>query len=82
VRFDATETGHNRVDHALRPLRGKWGTVNAEFTGTFHAWGDTAHMGAYESEMIVHSVNNVKLVDHLGLPPKTLTADSRTKVCQ
>jgi hypothetical protein len=80
VSFDSDN--YKSIQKALHPLPRKIGTADGVFTGRFSANGRYGHMGAYHFQITVTSVRDVRLVDHQGFPPATLTADSRAKVCQ
>jgi hypothetical protein len=82
VEFDSADGGDKAAKAVSRLMHHKNGTVNGVFAGVFHSNGSYGHLGAYQHELLVGSVSDLKVVDRLGLPPSRLSAYSHKKVCQ
>ena len=83
VEFDSLAGGEKAAEALGRILHKKRGTVNGVFTGVFHSGGHSyGHLNSWSYEFSLDSVRDLKLIDHVGLPPKTLAPESRSKVCQ
>jgi hypothetical protein len=84
VEFDSLEGGEKAARAMDRLLHKKNGTLNGVFTGVFHSAGARSygHLSSWSYGFSVDSVRDLKLIDHVGLPPKTLGQESRSKVCK
>jgi hypothetical protein len=82
VAFEASDRGKKSASTVERLLRKKLGTVNGTFEGVFHSNGHYGSLGLWSFEITIDSVRNLKLIDREGRPPVTLSAESRSRVCQ
>lgn len=81
VEFDTAKGGEKAgkaVDRLVRTRE----MVNGVFTGGFHSGGDMATCLRIDISYRWGAVRDLKVVDRLGLPPASLSQNSRAKVCK
>ena len=84
VDFDGPDGSDNVTKAIDRLLRKHRGTVNGTFSGVFHfqEGHKYGHLNSWSYQISLDSAQDLRLVDHLGLSPRALSSESRSKVCQ
>jgi hypothetical protein len=68
------------LQKALRRVPKNQGTVNATFTGLFHANGSAFGDGSYQYQLDLERLENIRIVSKSGAVPAALTPKERLKV--
>ena len=81
VEFERSDAG-SKAAADIRSRVLSLGTVNGIFTGVFQSGGAYGHLGSYNFQFTIQRAKHIQTIDHAGLPPETMDANSRSKVCQ